>query len=52
MPEIAEVRTVKKALKEKIIDRTIKDIIYRYDGIIKSDKEEFKKILINKKNDF
>lgn len=48
MPEIAEVRTVKKALKSKLIGRTIKDIIYRYDGIIKSDKEEFKNILINK----
>lgn len=49
MPEIAEVRTVKKALKNKLIGRKIKDIIYRYDGIIKSDKDEFKKILIGKK---
>ncbi len=48
MPEIAEVRTVKKALKSKLIGRKIKDIIYRYDGIIKSDKEEFKNILIGK----
>lgn len=48
MPEIAEVRTVKKALKEKLVGRKIKDIIYRYDGIIKSDKEEFKSVLINK----
>lgn len=48
MPEIAEVRTVKKALKDKLIGRKITDIIYRYDGIIKSDKNEFKKILICK----
>lgn len=48
MPEIAEVRTVAKALKEKIIGRTIKDIQYRYPGIIKTDKEEFKNILIGK----
>lgn len=48
MPEIAEVRTVKKALKDKLIGRKIIDIIYRYDGIIKSDKSEFKKILIGK----
>ncbi len=48
MPEIAEVRTVKDALKEKIINRTITNIKYRYDGIIKSDKDEFKKILIGK----
>ena len=49
MPEIAEVRTVKKVLKSKLIGRKITDIIYRYDGIIKSDKDEFKKILIGKK---
>lgn len=49
MPELAEVRTVKKALKNKLIGRKITDIIYRYDGIIKSDKEEFKNILIGRK---
>ena len=48
MPEIAEVRTVKNALKEKILNRKIIDIKYRYDGIIKSNKEEFKKVLIGK----
>ena len=40
MPEIAEVRTVKEALKKELIGRTIKNISYRYDGIIKSDKKE------------
>ena len=49
MPEIAEVRTVKKALKDKLLGRKIIDIIYRYDGIVKSDKDEFKNILIGKK---
>ena len=49
MPEIAEVRTVKKALKNQIVGKKITDIIYRYDGIIKSDKEEFKNILIGRK---
>lgn len=48
MPEIAEVRTVKKALKEKIIGKKIIDIVYRYDSIIKTDKKEFKKVLIGK----
>ena len=48
MPELPEVRTVAKTLKEKIVGRTIINISYRYDGIIKSDKEEFKNILIGK----
>ena len=48
MPEIAEVRTVKTALKNKIIGRTIIDINYSYDDIIKTDKNEFKSILIGK----
>jgi formamidopyrimidine-DNA glycosylase len=48
MPEIAEVRTVAKVLKKNIIGRTIKDIKYRYDGIIKSNKQEFKDILIGR----
>ena len=49
MPEIAEVRTVRKVLKDRLVGRTIKDISYRYDGIIKSDKKEFKDILIGRK---
>ena len=48
MPEIAEVRTVAKVLRKNIVGRTIKDIKYRYDGIIKTDKDEFKNILIGK----
>ena len=48
MPEIAEVRTVKSVLKKNLIGRTIKDINYRYDGIIKTDKKEFKDILIGR----
>ena len=48
MPEIAEVRTVRKVLKDRLVGRTITNISYRYDGIIKSDKEEFKNILKGK----
>ncbi len=48
MPELPEVRTVKNALKKQIVGRTIKNILYRYDGIIRSDKNEFKDILIGK----
>ena len=48
MPEIAEVRTVRKVLNNSIVGKTIKDLKYRYDGIIKTDKEEFKDILIGK----
>jgi formamidopyrimidine-DNA glycosylase len=48
MPEIAEVRTVAKVLRKNIVGRTIKDIKYRYDGIIKTDKDEFKNILIGR----
>ena len=48
MPEIAELRTVKKALRKALIGRKIIDIKYRYDAIIKSDKKEFKNILIGK----
>ncbi len=44
--EIAEVRTVKNALKEKIVGRKIIDVLYRYDGIIKSNKNEFKEIVV------
>ena len=48
MPEIAEVRTVRKVLKKNIVGRTIIDIIYRYDGIIKTNKDEFKEVLKNR----
>lgn len=46
MPEIAEVRTVRSVLKKNLVGRKITNILYRYDGIIKSDKEEFKKNVI------
>ncbi len=48
MPEIAEVRTVRKVLKDRLVGRTITNISYRYDGIIKSNKDEFKNILKGK----
>lgn len=49
MPEIAEVRTVRSALKKRVVGKTIIDICYRYDGIIKSDRDEFKNIIKGKK---
>ena len=48
MPEIAEVRTVKIALKKNLIGRTIKDINIIYSNIIKTDLDEFKSILKGK----
>ena len=48
MPEIAEVRTVKSALKKNIIGKTIKDINIIYSNIIKTNLDEFKSILIGK----
>lgn len=49
MPEIAEVRTVKKALRNSLIGRRIIDIKCPYDGIIKSDKNEFVSIVKGRK---
>ena len=34
MPEIPEVETVKETLKRKVLNKKIKDVIVRYDGII------------------
>ena len=48
MPEIAEVRTVRDALKKTLIDRTIINVNVIYPGIVKSDLNEFKTILKGK----
>ncbi len=49
MPEKPEVLTVVKALKPKIVGKTISDVIVRWDNIIKTPSvEEFKKNLIGK----
>ncbi len=47
MPEIAEVETVRNALKKQILNKKIKDVNILYSKMIENDKEEFKKILIN-----
>ena len=36
MPELPEVETVKETLKRKVLNKTITDVIVRYDGIIES----------------
>ena len=48
MPEIAEVRTVAKTLNKQIVERKILSIDTPYDKIIKSNKNEFIKLLTNK----
>ena len=47
MPEIAEVRTVAKVLKKKLINQQIKDINIIYKGILECSEDYFKKRLIN-----
>lgn len=46
MPEIAEVETVRRTLKEKILKKKIKKVSVLYERIIESDLEEFKKNLV------
>lgn len=48
MPEIAEVETVRKTLKNQILGKKIKRITILYDPIISSSKKEFETILIDK----
>ena len=48
MPEIAEVRTVRDALRKELIGKSIVNVNILYDGIIKTDLEEFKSILKGK----
>lgn len=49
MPEIAEVETVRRTLKNLVLNKEITDIIVLYDKIIESDLDEFKKVLLGKK---
>lgn len=50
MPELPEVETVKETLKKEVLNRTIKDVIVYYDGIIAyPSKEEFVKNIRNQK---
>ena len=46
MPEIAEVETVRRTLKERILRKNIKSINVIYDKIVESDLQEFKNNLI------
>ena len=45
MPELPEVETVKNTLKKQILGKRIKNIKILYDGIILTDKDEFKNII-------
>jgi len=47
MPEIAEVKTVAKVLKKKLLNKHIKDIQVRYKGTITNDLNYFKSCLID-----
>lgn len=46
MPEIAEVETVRNTLKERILNKKIKDVQVFYEPMIESDLASFKKDLI------
>ena len=48
MPEIAEVRTVRDALRKELIGRKIINVNILYSGIVKTDLNEFINILKNK----
>ena len=45
MPELPEVETVKNTLKKQILGKKIKNIKILYDGIIDTNKDEFKNII-------
>jgi len=47
MPEIAEVETVRNTLKERILNKKIKDVNIIYSKMIESDINDFKNVLIN-----
>lgn len=48
MPELPEVETVRRVLKDKLIGLKIKDIEIRYPKMIQNDIEDFKKNIVNK----
>lgn len=49
MPEIAEVETVRRTLKNKILNKRIKRVLVRYQPMITSDINEFQTILVGRK---
>ena len=46
MPELPEVETVKNTLKKQILGKKVKSVKILYDGIIDTNKDEFKKNII------
>ncbi len=48
MPEIAEVETVRNTLKERILNKKIKDVEVFYEPIVESNIKDFKKDLLGK----
>ena len=48
MPEIAEVETVRNTLKNRILNKKIKDVNIIYAKMIESDISDFKKILVGR----
>ena len=46
MPELPEVETVKNTLKKQILGKKVKSVKILYDGIIETNKDEFKKNII------
>ena len=51
MPEIAEVQTVRKVLKRRVLKRKIKNVNIIYNKIIENDIDDFKKKIIGKEFD-
>lgn len=49
MPEIAEVETVRRTLKNMILNKEIKNVSVLYPKMIDSDIDTFKKVLVGKK---
>ena len=47
MPEIAEVETVRNTLKQRILNKKIKDVKVLYSKMLENNEEEFKRILID-----
>lgn len=48
MPEIAEVETVRRVLKKKILNKKIKDVKIYYSKMLEVNIDEFKKIIIGR----
>lgn len=48
MPELPEVETVRRVLKESILNKTIQSVEIRWDNIITNPKDEFKNNVIHK----